>query len=209
MYIIKRIIPKEQTSKTKEDAMRKSERNILLGLFLLMLIFIALGGWMSKKADNILMPKPTPLDIWLPKSAEIRPDSEIHPGTFSVTIPIEEFIKRFPADGLVSYPKNLYAGPRIITIWKAEPGGLFYRTTQSISKPQSWPNGVSIKSLGKQNGAIVAYPENNFAGLIGFFYGVACVFVASILAIAFVLAFVLRQRKKKTSTIVPPSEVCL
>ncbi len=108
---------------------------------------------------QVPLPKPVPLQVWLPKDAEIRPKSEVHPGTFYIKLSAAEFRDRFPAGGIVSFPSSDPSADNRVEMWKPGEGGLFWKATQTIVHPSSWPRSVNIREIKLEGMELVAYPE--------------------------------------------------
>ncbi|MBI2624321.1 hypothetical protein HYW67_02390 [Candidatus Parcubacteria bacterium] len=141
----------------------KWQRAVVGVLVLFAVGFAAAGYLVSVKAAALVPPSPETLAVWLPAGAEIRTTHEVKPGTFSVTLPLDEFRGRFPTGGPVTYPQDwkVFSSDgrtEPITIWYVQPGSaVFYKTEQRIPSP-GWSR-FRIGTLRAEGGAIVAYPQ--------------------------------------------------
>lgn len=86
----------------------------------------------TMRESKTSLPEPALLTAWLPEGAEVRSVLEVHPGTFSVILTLGEFMSRFPAGGLVTFPPIHVSGGDQIVLWHPGEGGLFYRVTQEV-----------------------------------------------------------------------------
>jgi hypothetical protein len=130
--------------------------------------------------SQVPLPKPAPLQVWLPEFAEIRLESEVHPGTFYIRLSVAEFRDRFPIGGIVTFPP--YPLSTGVEIWKPGEGGLFYKTTQAINRPPSWPQYVIVWKVKLEGVELVAYPSSGRWG--GPAFGIAATLGVAFLSVA-------------------------
>lgn len=124
-----------------------------------------------------LLPEPVALAVWLPAGAEVRPEYEVQPGTFTIRVSLEEFKTRFPTGGLVTYPSAVRHSASDqtwrIVLWQQQGGGIFYRATQEIMRPASWPSFADIGEVRMAGNQLILQPVNKGSFAPGAFATIA------------------------------------
>ena len=138
----------------------RSKKRRGLTVSIIAAVFAIAGYTLWNWVDSIKMPEPTPLAVWLPSDAIVRPDYAISPGTFSISLSLEKFKKTFPSGGIVSYPEDVYQYQQFIVVWKYDhANAVFFTLKQQVQEPENWPYQVRISSLSYDGNSLLAHPK--------------------------------------------------
>lgn len=154
----------------KEDTVRNVRKAITTLLYMVAVVSLVIA-----LIPLLQYPQPFTFQVSLPKTAEVLPAAQVHPGTFKLELPWSQLTERAdatPSKTIISYGGGMLGLTARIEAYLPRGESTFYHA--QFERTPNWPAGFQIRRVERNENQFTAYPQIAWTRFAAFlFFGVA------------------------------------